>query len=326
LLATLPPTLDETYRRILRSIDKKNNEDAMYTVRILHWLLFSARLLLLEEIAEAAAIDPERETPFNRDEVLEDPSDVLDICSSLVTLTTISPYEISRRYNQQPQKCEAVILAHYSVQEYLSSNRLQGRIAQYSATSSACHAFIASSCLGYLHHLDEADFFSTHRVEDVKLGVYSSQFWTRHAREAPTDERITQSAVALLSRSNAAYCNWIQIHDPDKSWKGSDITRDPQAIPEPLCYACLEGLAEVAGYLITIEGADVNAQGGYYGNALQAASSRGHDKVVEVLLAKGANVNAQGGRYGNALQAASFEGHDKVIKILLTVTAERVAG
>jgi hypothetical protein len=254
-------------------------------VRILHWLSFSARPLLLEEIAEAAAIDPERETPFDRNEVLEDPSDVLDIYSSLVILTTISSNEISRRYNQQPRKCEAVILAHYSVQEYLSSDRcLQGPMARYGATSSACHAFIASSCLEYLHHLDEADFFSTHKVQDVKLGVYSSQFWTHHAREVPTDERITQPAIALLSRSNAAYCNWIWTHDPDKFSGGSDITWDPQAIPEPLYYACLEGLAEVAGHLIAIKGADVNARGGVFGNALRVASYGGHDKIVEILL------------------------------------------
>ena len=50
----------------------------------------------------------------------------------------------------------------------------------------------------------------------------------------------------------------------------------------------------------------VNGQGGLYGNALQAASFRGHDKVVEQLLIKGADVNAQGGQYGNALQAASY--------------------
>ena len=114
-LATLPPTLDETYERILQSFDQKNNEDAIYAVRILHWLSFSARPLLLEEMAEAAAIDPERETPFDRKEVLEDPSDVLDICSSLVILITISSNEIPGMYNQQPRKCEAVILAHYSV-------------------------------------------------------------------------------------------------------------------------------------------------------------------------------------------------------------------
>ena len=60
-----------------------------------------------------------------------------------------------------------------------------------------------------------------------------------------------------------------------------------------------------------------NTQGGFYGNALQAASSGGHNKVVQMLLDKGADVNAAGGEYGYALQAASKGGHDQVVQILL---------
>jgi ankyrin repeat protein len=54
------------------------------------------------------------------------------------------------------------------------------------------------------------------------------------------------------------------------------------------------------------KGPDVNAQGGIYGNALQAASLKGNDEIVEMLIEKGADVNAQGGIFDNALQAASF--------------------
>ena len=50
--------------------------------------------------------------------------------------------------------------------------------------------------------------------------------------------------------------------------------------------------------------ADVHAQGGEYGNALQAASSGGQKAVVRLLLDKGTDVNAQGGDLGHALQAA----------------------
>jgi ankyrin repeat protein len=39
---------------------------------------------------------------------------------------------------------------------------------------------------------------------------------------------------------------------------------------------------------------DVNAQGGYYVNALQAASYGGHEKIVELLLGMGAEFNARG--------------------------------
>ncbi|PWO15022.1 hypothetical protein PtrARCrB10_12117, partial [Pyrenophora tritici-repentis] len=46
--------------------------------------------------------------------------------------------------------------------------------------------------------------------------------------------------------------------------------------------------------LLLNKGADVNAQGGEYGNALQAASAGGHEAIVKLLLDKGAGVNAQG--------------------------------
>ncbi|KAJ5504615.1 hypothetical protein N7463_007489 [Penicillium fimorum] len=62
---------------------------------------------------------------------------------------------------------------------------------------------------------------------------------------------------------------------------------------------------------------NINSQGGTYGNALQVASSGGHDKTVEILLERGADVNGQGGIYGNALQAASSKGHDGIVPILL---------
>lgn len=65
------------------------------------------------------------------------------------------------------------------------------------------------------------------------------------------------------------------------------------------------------------EGADVNAQGGYYGSALQAASVDGHKEIVQILLDRGADANAQGGYFGNALQTASGRGYKKIVSRLL---------
>jgi ankyrin repeat protein len=48
-------------------------------------------------------------------------------------------------------------------------------------------------------------------------------------------------------------------------------------------------------------GADANAQGGEYGNALQAAAAEKNTEVVKMLLKNGADANAQGRRHGNAL-------------------------
>jgi ankyrin repeat protein len=74
--------------------------------------------------------------------------------------------------------------------------------------------------------------------------------------------------------------------------------------------------------LLLEEGADVNAQCGYYGNALQIAAAFGRKEHVELLLERGAYVNAQGGYFGNALQAAADHGNNEVVKMLLKEGAD----
>ncbi|KAF1356224.1 ankyrin repeat-containing domain protein, partial [Delphinella strobiligena] len=72
------------------------------------------------------------------------------------------------------------------------------------------------------------------------------------------------------------------------------------------------------------QGADVNVQGGHYGNALQAACAthRANGKTVEMLLDRGADVNAQGGVHGTALCAASRTYSIEAVRILLDRGAE----
>ena len=91
-----------------------------------------------------------------------------------------------------------------------------------------------------------------------------------------------------------------------------------------LLWASAGGHEKVAELLLD-QGADAKAQGGEYGNALQAASYRGHEKVAELLLNRGADAKAQGGMYGNALQAASYGGHEKVAELLLNRGADAKA-
>ncbi len=47
------------------------------------------------------------------------------------------------------------------------------------------------------------------------------------------------------------------------------------------------------------------------------ASLRGYENIVQLLIKKGADVNAEGGEYGNALQAASEEGHENIVQLLI---------
>lgn len=88
-----------------------------------------------------------------------------------------------------------------------------------------------------------------------------------------------------------------------------------------LLLGALGGSVSVAEDLLK-KGADVNATGGFYGNALQAASSLGDEPVVRLLLDKRAGVNTVGGLYGRALRVASYAGKKSVVPLLLDKGAD----
>lgn len=50
----------------------------------------------MEELAKVVAINVEQETAFNRDEVLKDPMEVLDIYISLVTVVMAEGSSLSK--------------------------------------------------------------------------------------------------------------------------------------------------------------------------------------------------------------------------------------
>ncbi|KAH8825941.1 hypothetical protein DL96DRAFT_1610297 [Flagelloscypha sp. PMI_526] len=62
---------------------------------------------------------------------------------------------------------------------------------------------------------------------------------------------------------------------------------------------------------------DIDAVGGDYGTALQAAAARGSNEIVAYLLSKSADPNIIGGDYGTALCAACAHGHLDIVETLL---------
>jgi len=102
---------------------------------------------------------------------------------------------------------------------------------------------------------------------------------------------------------------------------GYDIDEKDRSGSTSLYYSCLNGDLDILQILIGKD-ADVNAQGGHFGSALQAASTVGHEQIVKLLLDKGADVNAQGGEFGSALQAASAGGYEQIVKLLLDKGAD----
>lgn len=200
-LKSLPPTLDETYERILCAIRK---EDSEYAIRILRWLAFSTRPLLVEEISQVVAINSERDPVFDRDEVLEDPQDALDICSSLITITESSAIEDLEYFIQiGKHNGDVVRLAHYSVKEYLTSDRIrQSRARQYTMRDTSCHNLLAHSCLGYLFQFEvsASDLPNVRYLKDFILAPYAINSWAAHVAATGETEKTGETGVSLSSR------------------------------------------------------------------------------------------------------------------------------
>ena len=219
-LATLPQTLDQTYDRILSAISE---EDCVYAMRILQWLTFSARPLSVREVAEFVALDVARDPAFDRDEVLEDPLEALTICSSLVTIST------NQAKGKSDPAQQIIALAHYSVQEYLVSDRIQrGPTKQYKMHEAKCHGGITDGCLKYLQQLQQP--ISEEVLHTSALARYAAEFWSSHLRQSGQDmERLSQQAMGLLSTENPAYLTWIQLYNPDSPWMQPDLSKSLDA-------------------------------------------------------------------------------------------------
>jgi hypothetical protein len=145
-----------------------------------------------------------------------------------------------------------------------------------------CHSAITRSSLKYLTQLKHP--LSSEVLEVSALARYSAEFWSSHLRKTGDGiDRMSQLAMSFMTIEEPAYLTWIRIYNPDRPWEERDLDKCLDSVPTPLYYAALLDLSTITRLLLN-SGADVNAQGGKYSNALHAASFAGHEQVVKTLL------------------------------------------
>jgi ankyrin repeat protein len=311
-LATLPHTLEKTYDRILSGIPQ---EDSVYAIRILLWLTFAERPLSLDEIAEVVAIDPNRDPVFVDDEKLEDPMELLDICSSLVSIVTDNGDKMSG------SKKQVATLAHYSVKEYfLSARSGTDRAAGYSLNFNYGHSMLARACLKYLLQVLGTSSKLAEVLEHAKLISYCADFWMHHAREAgDQDEEVTKVAIRLLSLDNPAYKKWFRVIARDLL-ETPTIRQPSRNVAHPLYYAASFGLTNVVDLFLK-DSKNVALLAGQCRDAIHAATKGGHQRMVKLLLDHGAPVDAEDSCHTTALQMASATGSEQIAKLLISAGA-----
>ncbi|KAI9443160.1 hypothetical protein H4582DRAFT_1922809, partial [Lactarius indigo] len=197
VLNQLPASLDETYERILQGIPMQKREHAH---RLLQCLIASIRPLKLEELAEIFTIqfDSKMATKLEEDWRPEDAEDaVVSVCSSLVFVIKVKDSQI-------------VQFSHFSVNEFLTSNRLaistSTDIRYFHAPLVSAHTILARACLAVLFQLDEK--VDKKLIEQLPLAFYAARYLANHARFNDVELQIQDHIELLFDHTKPHFAAW----------------------------------------------------------------------------------------------------------------------
>ena len=315
-LAELPETLDETYERALRGINKANWE---FAHRMFQFLSVASRPLLVKELAELLAFDFEVGSipEFCEDWRVEDPVDaVLSTCSTLLAI-------VDNKGSLFIQFC------HFSVKEFLTSTRLAEAtdiVSRYHVSMTPAHTLVAQACLGLLLHLDGN--ITDDGLKYYHLVDYSAKHWVDHALFEEVSGNVEDGMKQLFDPSKPHLAIYVWIYDPSAPLcERLKRNETPLPLPKPsLHYAAYLGLHTVVELLINECSQDVCSRDST-NNAtpLHLASQNGHLKAACKLVERGADLTVQDNYGETPLHVAMNHGRVDVALMLIERGADLTA-
>ncbi|KAH9954666.1 ankyrin repeat-containing domain protein [Russula dissimulans] len=282
ILDELPETLDETYERILRDINKANRKHAH---RLLQCLTVAIRPLRVEELAEVLAVDFDVALRggiprLNRDWRWSNQHQaVLSTCSSLIAIVDDGDSLV-------------VQFSHFSVKEFLTSDRLarsSGDVSRYHILLSPAHTILAQATFPL---------------------QYTRHFWVEHAQFEDVSSQIRAVMECFFDADRPHWAAWLRLEHIDFHANLGLEFFDPEVRMHdavPLYYAALCGFHGLAKHLVDKNPEHVNAKGGFLEAPLIAALRGKHYKIAESLFEHGANVDVRG-RWGFTLLHFASQG------------------
>jgi hypothetical protein len=309
ILDDLPETLDETYERVLKDINKASQKHA---IQLLHCLTVAIRPLRVEELAEVLAVDfdaARREgiPKLNPDWRWADQHQaVLSTCSSLIAIVDDGDSQV-------------VQFSHFSVKEYLTSDRLAhlgGNVSHYHILPESAHTTLAQACLGVLFRFD--DHVDEDTAKDNPLAMYAAKYWVDHAQFKDVSSRIRDAMEYFFDADKPHFATWHRVRNIDGGW----FAHYSICHGGPLYYASLCGFYDLAKHLVVKHPEHVNARGGQMVSPLGAALYGEHPQVAELLCDYGADVRVRGGYERTLLHWASRGGLVDTARWLLNHDAD----
>ena len=301
---------------MLKEIGRANQHEAR---RLLQCLAVATRPLRVEELADILTLDfddaEERIPNLNDDwrwgnqQFEQKQQAVLSACSSLITIVD----DFDSRFVQ---------FSHFSVREFLTSNRLstsKADISQFYIPLERAHTTLTRACLGILLQL--GDSVDINRAEfTFPLAVYAAQHWVDHAHlgDVSLQAEDSDGMRRLFDPTKPHFSAWLQLYDIDNGdWNTSALYDPIEPSAAPLYYASLCGFHDLAVHLIAKHPQLIHATGGINHSPLGAALQKGHTRVAELLYQHGATVDVT--RYDGLtlLQVACTRERVDVVRWLL---------
>ena len=292
----------------MQEIEKQNRD---YAYHLFQCLVASIRPLRVEELAEIYVMqNPTLDDGWS---VMDAEEIVLSACPGLVAVVNVSGQKI-------------VQFAHFSVKEYLTSDRIaiSEHVSHFHILLRPAHAFLARVCLRVLLQLDYRVVWDT--IRNPPLASYAAEHWVDHAKFDDVSSDIqheVESLESLFDRNKPHFAAWLWLYNIDDSsgvFKANVYHGGPHAAP--LYYVALCGFRDIAEHLIDAHPQDVNARAGKHVTALHAALEMGHMNVAMLLVERGADVESRDSKSRTPLHIASHHGYAEVVSLLIDSGAD----
>ena len=252
---------------------------------MLQCLMVAVRPLRVEELAELLAFEfgkvpgavPKYRADWRPNDRVEA---VLSTCSSLIAIV-------------DDQGSQVVQFSHFSVKEFLTSDRLTsslGDFSQYHILPGPAHTILSQACLGFLLHLDDRADEET--VKSFPLAEYAAKHWVTHAQFGDVASHMKDGMLTLFDCDKPHFAAWVGIYDIDQP--SQTYRESPSEMPTPLYYSSLCGFSDLVGHIAIKHPEHSNTAVGRHDFPLFAAVVMKHIRVAEILVEHGANVDIRG--------------------------------
>ncbi|KAJ5635470.1 uncharacterized protein N7484_008783 [Penicillium longicatenatum] len=201
-LDSVPPTLEETYRKVLEGIKKHN--------------VAKARDMLMLICLSPVALDVHAVVKMTK---VRGPNDVVTICTtSLVSLND-----------------STIQLAHFSVQEYLIVKLKEDKHHECHFTEADGHKYLTEKTVDLL--LAQTEYITEEKKAlELPHFLYAAKHWDYHLAAAGGFDKMSPELQVKINRlftDSEVYVNWVRGADSDDWHARNEWSRVFSTIEEP---------------------------------------------------------------------------------------------